>query len=83
MLSMTLLQLASASIDLGSMEHDKVSWLKPGGAFSVKSAYEFAFEGSEEGKWVGWKHIWSLRVQQRVKVFIWLLGHEAVLTNYS
>lgn len=26
--------------------------------------------------------IWNLQVQERVKVFIWLLNHDRIMTNY-
>lgn len=32
---------------------------------------------------MGWKRIWRLRAQERAKVFIWLLSHDKVLSNWS
>lgn len=82
--TVTMLQLASIALNPRSMERDRVSWMKTsGGNFSVKTTYELAVIVSDGGGWDGWKHIWSLRVQQRSKVFLWLLGHEVVLTNHA
>lgn len=81
---LVLLKLASISINPLSFEGDKLNMLTHnGGAFTVKSTYELEVGGVAEGRWEGWKLIWSLRVQQGVKVFVWLLVHEGVLTNHS
>lgn len=32
-------------------------------------------------EWNGWNLIWKLQVQQRVRVFLWVLAHEKILTN--
>lgn len=51
--------------------------------FSVRSAYELIRGVGLTGAWPGWKRIWRLKVQERIKVFLWLLAHEKVLTNLS
>lgn len=70
-------------IDSNEGGTDQVGWLDPNGSVSsVKSAYELAEGNSEVGKWEGWKLIWHLKVQQCIKIFIWMLAHERILTNY-
>lgn len=62
----------------------KLGWQDPNrGVFSVSSAYELQIRRNEEGKWEGWKMIWRLKVQQCVKIFIWLLAYDKVLTKLS
>lgn len=61
---------------------DKWGWLKPGSmSFRVRDAYIIEANWNNLEKWVGWKRIWSMRVQQRVKLFVWLLLHDGILTN--
>lgn len=60
-----------------------VGWLQVGKTFSVSSAYELWRGLSDEGLWPGWNLIWSLKRQQRVKTFLWLLAHDRVLTNHN
>lgn len=35
----------------------------------------------KEADWQGWKLIWGLRVQTRIRYFLWLLAHDRLLTN--
>lgn len=37
----------------------------------------------EELKWAGWNKVYRLWVQRRVKVFLWIMRHDRLLTNYS
>lgn len=60
---------------------DKAGWLTADGHFSVRSSYELEMGRAKVAKWSGWKLIWRLRVQQRVRVFVWLLAHQKILTN--
>lgn len=30
-----------------------------------------------------WKKIWQLKVQERVKSFVWMFGHDRLLTNFQ
>lgn len=59
-------------------------WLAVGGQFVVRSAYELEVLGGglQDETWAGWSRIWQLRVQQCVKVFVWMLGHDRILTNF-
>lgn len=57
-------------------------WLYLEGKFSVKTAYELKAGRLSEGQWAGWKWIWRFRFQQRVKVLLWMLAHERILTNF-
>lgn len=79
----SLLKLAGTSLLDSGEGSDCMGWLKVDGAFSVSSAYEVFVGLSKENQWSGWKQIWRLRVQQRVKVFVWLATHERLMTNFN
>lgn len=69
-------------IDLIDASKNFVGWLKEGAnKFSVKIVYELQAGRIVEERWTGWKLMWKLRVQQRVKDWVWLLAHGGVLTN--
>lgn len=49
----------------------------------MKEAYSI-IDGPVIGtQWSGWQRIWKLTVQQRVKMFVWLLTRDSLLTNYN
>lgn len=74
--------LIDIALDSSAVERDIMCWLQVKGRFSVKGAYLLEM-GDVGGKsWQGWKRIWRLRVQQRVHVFIWMVAHDRILTNY-
>lgn len=61
-----------------------MGWLdSAGGVFSIRSVYGLAAGSSDEGRWPGWSLLWRFMIQQRVKVFGWILAHEKLLTNCS
>ncbi|KAL4325431.1 hypothetical protein GQ457_11G002310 [Hibiscus cannabinus] len=49
--------------------------------FSTRSAYEYLAHDSPSGDSVNWKRVWKLEVPQRIRVFVWLLFHDRLLTN--
>lgn len=71
----------SAVVLTDRMQRDQLHWLDLNGRFSVRSAYMLTVRSSQEGTWNGWMLIWRLRVQQRVRVFLWLLAHGRILMN--
>lgn len=77
--------LEMARISLRSMEvEDRVGWMKQGNSrFSIKSAFSLLRGDASEDVWIGWKRIWRLKVQERAKVFMWLLAHDRVLSNWA
>lgn len=76
-----LVELASVTVKSDQHRSDEARWLSGSTPFSAKSAYAVASKWDEENLWDGWKSIWRLRVRQRVKVFVWLMAHEKLLTN--
>ncbi|KAF7819384.1 Non-LTR retroelement reverse transcriptase [Senna tora] len=51
------------------------------GSFSVKTAYKVLSNNEDLFKDPLWKHIWSWQGPQRIKSFLWLCGHDKVLSN--
>lgn len=78
----TLLKLASIAVCSREDAHDLIAWIpSPTKCFTVKSAhYLTAGQDLLIGGCV-WKLIWSLRVQERVKVFLWELTHARLFAN--
>lgn len=77
-----LMKLASITIETDGQMEDQVGWLKPrNNNFTVALAYKLLTGKNKEGRWGGWLKIWRLKVQRRVKVFVWLVAHDRVLTT--
>ncbi|KAK9005510.1 hypothetical protein V6N11_042939 [Hibiscus sabdariffa] len=61
---------------------DRVAWrLTPTGAFTVASAYEGFLSPSWDVCDPKWSSIWSLPVAQRVRMFLWLVLRQRLMTN--
>lgn len=62
--------------------NDMISWKgDPSGTFSVTSAYNciHANEGDENDG--TWRNIWRLKVPSKMKVFLWLVYHQRIMSN--
>jgi hypothetical protein len=60
-------------------EHDSVSWkLEARGKFSMKSTYNAltCFEGGSS-----FKNIWKGKILAKIKIFLWLVANNAILTK--
>ncbi|KAK9046129.1 hypothetical protein V6N11_052029 [Hibiscus sabdariffa] len=62
---------------------DKHFGLALGGkqTFSTRSAYRVLCPRVLENAHSSWRIIWALQVPQRIRVFMWLVMREALLTN--
>lgn len=79
-----LMLLASKIIMPEAMERDSFKWMEDkGGICTVSSAYDVFVGRSREEVWGGWSLVWRLRVQSRIKIFLWLMIHEGLMTNKS
>lgn len=80
--AITLMKLAGTTIDTHSEVEDSVGWLDVDNKkFTVKSAYELLTRRQTQECWKGWSKIWRLKVQERTKVFLWVLAHDRIMTN--
>lgn len=60
-------------------EHDKIIWkLENKGTFSVISTYN-ALTSCEDGS--SYKNIWKGKVPPKIKIFLWLIANNAILTK--
>lgn len=60
-------------------ESDKVSWkLEAKGSFSVKSTYN-ALTTSDGGP--HYKNIWKAKIPPKIKIFLWLVANDAIVTK--
>ena len=51
------------------------------GKFTVRKAYMVQEEGVELDQDPLWKIIWKWKGLERIKVFLWTVGHNAIMTN--
>ncbi|KAL4367107.1 hypothetical protein GQ457_05G029110 [Hibiscus cannabinus] len=67
------------SFDLGG---DKPVWRwEDTRMFSTRSAYDFLTQEVPSEFLGSWKEIWTFAIPQRIRVFMWLVFHEPMLTN--
>ncbi|KAL4363421.1 hypothetical protein GQ457_04G013320 [Hibiscus cannabinus] len=65
-----------------SLEMDSLSWRwEENQRFSTRSAYRVLCPRVLENAHSFWRLIWALQVPQRIRVFMWLVMREALLTN--
>lgn len=77
-----MVKLASLALQEDGSCADKAKWsLGNRGLFTVKDAYRLARGLSEGQVWGGWSSIWKLKVQERIRVFAWIMAHGKLLTN--
>lgn len=69
------------TVEADPQSSDKFKWLDGSKPFSVKEAYSLSRDEVSGAQWEGWIRIWKLRIQQRVKLFAWILAHGKLLTN--
>lgn len=63
-------------------EPDKLAWnLSPSGEFSMASAMQVVSTNQEESPSLLWNLIWKWKGQERIRAFLWLVGHNRLPTN--
>jgi len=75
-----LQRIASRELTTDRIDDQLIWAATESGKFSVKSTLALVrpVEGTNE---VDWKRIWKQRVPQRVRVFLWLVFHNKLMTN--
>lgn len=76
-----LVKIASVVLSSDETEQDGFAWAEGKGRFTVKTAYRLSKNWRTDESWAGWHRIWGLQVQHRVRVFVWLMAHERLLSN--
>ncbi|TVU47444.1 hypothetical protein EJB05_07047, partial [Eragrostis curvula] len=73
-------QLASKLNEhLLSTEVDRAKWLwTPSGKFTVRSMYDHL---TRNDNGLSHKHIWKAKIPQKIKIFMWLIENDAILTK--
>lgn len=63
------------------LSEDIIDWLpNPAGEFTVKTAYTGVY-GDHNRNISMFKKVWYLDIPHRLRAFLWLLAHEAILMN--
>lgn len=79
-----LLKLAERRLSWQDTREDEFGWLELASKkFTVKSAYLLLRGNQDFDGWEGWKKIWRLKTQQRIKLLLWMMAHDKILTNHS
>ncbi|KAF7802812.1 putative ribonuclease H protein At1g65750 family [Senna tora] len=61
---------------------DRIAWNHScDGNFSIKTAYNFIMTRGSHNTRDPWKLIWKCPTLETVKVFLWTLGHDSIMTN--
>jgi ribonuclease HI len=51
------------------------------GEFTVSSAYDMLAKNQMDGNTTRWRRIWKLGVIERIRVFVWQISHDRLLTK--
>lgn len=79
----TRLKLAAVVLDDVTGAKDRLSWGSADGEFTVKSAHAFLTcdETPKQKMDCFFKKVWQVVAPERVRLFLWLVAHQAVMTN--
>ncbi|KAK7268687.1 hypothetical protein RIF29_21393 [Crotalaria pallida] len=71
---------------LNASLHDVWVWdINPVGIYTVRSGYDWLKERSEASPinppHANWSWIWKLKIPENIKLLVWLIAHDSVLTN--
>ncbi|CAL1412476.1 unnamed protein product [Linum trigynum] len=78
----SLLQVVGMPPPKEDLGEDTFVWgLEPKGCFSLKSAYQLAADIDGEDGRTSWRKLWRWPDPSRVRNFLWIAAHGALLTN--
>ncbi|KAG7559686.1 Reverse transcriptase domain [Arabidopsis thaliana x Arabidopsis arenosa] len=80
----TRLELAAIVVDNVTGSRDRLAWGETAdGQFTVKSAYTMITrdESPKQDMASFYNKIWKVKAPERVKTFLWLVSHQAIMTN--
>ncbi|KAL9288897.1 putative ribonuclease H domain, reverse transcriptase zinc-binding domain-containing protein [Arabidopsis thaliana] len=78
------LRLLSMVVDTVTGSNDRTSWgATANGQFTVKSAYSFLLQSGTQAQNMRqfFDRVWRVTTTERVRVFIWLVVHQVIMTN--
>ncbi|KAG7599981.1 Reverse transcriptase zinc-binding domain [Arabidopsis suecica] len=78
------LELTSVDVDKVTRARDQLSWSESvDGNFSVKSAYNLLTRNSDPRPNLEkfYSRVWRVTAPERVRVFLWLVGNQVLMTN--
>lgn len=78
------LELAAVVVDMVSEGEDRLAWGQTkNGQFTVKTAYELITRDETPRPYMGnlFRSMWHVVAPERVKIFLWLVGNQAIMTN--
>lgn len=79
-----LLKMVSMVVRSEADAKDRLTWCEEShGVYIVGRAYRKLSSHTSTESWAGWKLIWQLRVQQRIRTFLWLLSHGKLLSYFN
>ena len=80
----TRLELSAIVLDNVTGAKDRLAWGETAnGAFTVKSAYSLltTYSGPKPNMSSFYDRIWKVIVPERVRMFLWLVGRQVIMTN--
>ena len=78
------LELVAVVVDTVSGVKDRLAWGEvPNGQFTVKTAYDLITRDNTPRQQMEnlFKSMWRVVAPERVRVFLWLVGNQAIMTN--
>lgn len=76
-----LMEVASVVMRTEDLYPDVFEWKLGKNWCTMKMAYMLCRNKVDDDNWAGWRRIWRLRIQQRIKIFVWLFARGRILTN--
>lgn len=77
-----MVALAGSTVSVDPLNSDKFAWVfGRGGLFRVRDAYRLSRGHNDQSEWKEWTMLWKMKVQERVKIFFWIMSHKKLMTN--
>lgn len=78
----SMVMLAAAALSSDPIDPDKFIWAHgKEGKFRVRDTYCLSRGLTVQVGWEGWRLLWKVKVQDRIKVFLWIMSNKKLLTN--
>lgn len=77
----SMVEPAGTTVSSDPLDLDEFGWGPSRGRFRVRDAYRLSRGHTDQAVWEGWAMLWKMKVQERVKVFFWIMSHGRLMTN--